>query len=244
MKNDLKLLNQFEQILGSYKVSDQASSILKSVKLVLLTSPTAVGRNTIIKSLTKTGRYYFIVSDTTRQPRINDGVMEQSGVEYWFLSEEQFLEGLKKGQYLEAGIIHNQQVSGISLRVLDQARKENKIAITDIEVRGVNTIISAKADTHAIFLLPPSFDEWMKRLDGRGMMADSEKARRLNTAVEEYEFALSADYLTYLICSTVEQSVSDLNSIVEGSYKDDKESAKALIKQLILDTKQKLNKLS
>lgn len=243
MKNDLKLLDQFEQILSSYKVSDQASSLLKSVKIVLLTSPTAVGRNTIIKGLAKTGRYYFIVSDTTRQPRSNDGVMEQNGVEYWFLSEEQFLDGLKNGQYLEAEIIHNQQVSGISLRVLDEAHKENKVAITDIEVNGVRTIISAKPDTHAIFLLPPSFEEWMKRLDGRGEMTDSEKARRLNTAVDEFEFALEADYLTYLVCNKVEQSMEDVNKVVNGSYSDDKDATKELIKQLIAETKQKLKNL-
>ena len=116
MENHLKHLDEFTDILANYQVSPRAIKSLKSVKLVLLIAPSAGGRNTLINRLMTTGRYNFIVSDTTRAPRVNNGLPEQSGREYWFRSEEEILSDLKNGEFLEAEIIHSQQVSGISIR--------------------------------------------------------------------------------------------------------------------------------
>src|SRR5664279_1435267 len=109
--NQLKRIDEFRTILDGYQLSPTAAQTLAQTKLVLLVAPTASGRNTIIHELLKTDQYHFVVSDTTRQPRINNGELEQNGREYWFRSEEEVLDELKRGEFLEAAIIHNQQVS-------------------------------------------------------------------------------------------------------------------------------------
>ena len=88
MKNELKHLSEYQKILKSYKVSEDLTTALARVKLVLLSAPAGVGRNTIINKLVENGDFYFLISDTTRQPRFNNGVLEQNGSPYWFKSEE------------------------------------------------------------------------------------------------------------------------------------------------------------
>lgn len=237
-------MDEFRSILRSYEPSDKARELLKSVKLVLLASPTAVGRNTIINELIKSGEYHNVISDTTRHPRTNDGVMEQNGVTYWFKSEEEFLEGLKNGAYLEASIIHAQQVSGISLHELKIALDEHKNAITDVEVQGVRAILSAKPDTIAIFLLPPSFEEWMRRLNNRGIMSNTEKKRRLESAVAEFEFALRSEDLKFMISDTIEQSTKRISQIVDNpADQADQSEDRKLTEQLLEQAKIALQKI-
>jgi guanylate kinase len=92
----------------------------------MLSAPTAAGRNTIIKNLIMTGKYFYVISDTTRIPRINNGTPERSGNEYWFKTETEFLDNLKNGEYIETAIIHNQQISGISLTEMHRANRSKK----------------------------------------------------------------------------------------------------------------------
>src|SRR5690606_36945371 len=138
------------------------------------------------KELLKSDEYHYIVSDTTRQKRTNDGVMEQDGVEYWFRDEEAVLDDLKSGKFLEAAVIHNQQVSGIRIREIEQARSEGKVALADIEIDGMQYIIRANPDVYALFILPPSVGVWIQRMDGRGVMPLHGKRLRLCSAVQEF----------------------------------------------------------
>ena len=126
----------FEHALAHYAMSDHAKRVLKSTKLVLLTGPSSAGRNTIIDFMVRTNRYHFIVSDTTRKPRVNNGVLEQNGVQYWFRDEAEMLQDIKDGEYLEAELIHGQQVSGISIREFEKASSNHKIAINEVDIGG------------------------------------------------------------------------------------------------------------
>src|SRR4051812_45219052 len=111
--NELKHKDDFEKVLAGCQLSDGAKQTLAQTKLLLLVGPSSSGRNTIINELVAEGGYHYIVSDTTRQPRVNNGVLEQDGREYWFRTEEDILADLQAGNFLEAAIIHDQQVSGI-----------------------------------------------------------------------------------------------------------------------------------
>ncbi len=228
----LKNYSQFEEVLKNYHASEHAKEVLKDLKLVLLLAPTAGGRNTVIRHQTKTGKYYYIVSDTTRLPRLNDGVMEENGKEYWFRTEEEMLTDLKAGEYLEAELIHGQQVSGISIRELEKARAQKKIAITDIELKGMHHIMQEKPDTFAIMLLPPSFDEWQRRLNGRGRMPVPELKRRLETASAILEDGLSNNYYHFVMSENVDQSAGIIDAIVEGQSNPHQGRGNSLIHEL------------
>ncbi len=225
--NVLHRLDEFQRILQDYHLSEGTKKVLAATKLVLLAAPTSSGRNTLIRGLLATGQYHYIVSDTTRQPRINDGVAEKNGVEYWFRTEDEFLEGLRQGRYLEAAIIHGQQVSGISICELEKAQEQDKIPITDIEVVGVGNIMRLKPDTLAIFVLPPSFDEWQRRIHERGVMEPHEFQRRLRSAANEFKDALSHDHYVYVINDNLDNCVQMIHRIAHQSVRDRTTETKA-----------------
>jgi guanylate kinase len=225
--NELKNLPVFKEILQTYQPAVTATLLLEDIRLVLLVGPSLAGRNTTIRTLLE-----------TRQPRINDGVPEQNGREYWFRSEAEVLEELQAGAFLEAAVIHEQQVSGISLRELQKAHDEHKIAITDIEIAGVDNIIQVKPTTLAIFMLPPSFEEWQRRLQQRGAMDQSEVRRRLQGACRELKAALKQPYYVFVINESIEQAADDVNKLALGQPPQSQAQHKGreLASQLYLQT--------
>jgi len=237
--NNLTKLDSFQQILADYHLSDAAKDLLASMQLTLLVGPTSSGRNTIINELLKSGKYHQIISDTTRKPRTNNGIMEQNGVEYWFRSEDDILSDLAAGEFLEAAIIHGQQVSGTSMRELANAASKGKVAINEIEVVGADNIHAAKPDALFLFILPPSFDEWMARMNFRGQLPEDEVRRRLESAVEELSTALDRDYYRFVINNTFKQTTEAINAmIIEGKRSDTHQAEGiAMARRLLTDTK-------
>lgn len=236
-KSPLEHLHEFESIIKNYKPSLELLDVLRDNKLVLLSAPTAAGRNTIINRLIMTGKYYFVVSDTTRPPRINNGIPETDGKEYWFRAEEDFLKGLKNGSYIEAAIIHNQQVSGIRMGEVKVAASTHKVAISDIDIQGCDNIKSYSDTTIPVFVLPPDFQEWMRRMDGRGVMLPDEKRRRLISAIEEIEFALERSYFKFIINYDLRYTVEKLHEHIMNDQFGEVEQAEAHAhaQQLIAD---------
>jgi guanylate kinase len=154
--NKLSKLNDFKRILGNYKPSLEVIDLLNELQIVLLVAPAAAGRNTIVKNLIMTGKYYYLTSETTRLPRVNNGVLERDGGEYWFRNEDYMLQGLRQGLYLGASIIHEQQVSAISIDELRRAASKQLIAITDIDINGADFIADFGGNVTNIFVLPPA----------------------------------------------------------------------------------------
>jgi len=212
----LSRLDEFEDVLKNYQPSPATVELLKKIQLVLLAGPTASGRNTLINLLTETNRFHYIVSDTTRNKRANKGIMERDGVEYWFITEDEFLNGLKKGDYIEAAVIHRQQVSGVNVNRLKDTLKTHKIAISEIENKGVATYLTYKPDTLCIFLLPPAFDTWMERIIARGNTDDAELRRRLESAVHEISDALKKDYFQFVVNYEIHEAAHAVDEIANG----------------------------
>ncbi len=233
----LKHLTDFQRILKTYKPSLELLDLLQNHQFVILAAPTAAGRNTIIKNLIMTGKYYYVISDTTRRPRINNGVPERSGEEYWFKSEDEFLQGLKNGAYIEAAVIHNQQVSGISLNEMRQGSKSNRVMITDVDIHGADSIMSYSDTTVPVFVLPPNFAEWMKRLDGRGAMDPAEKRRRLISAAEEIQLSLQRGYFKFIINWDLKLTIEELHQhILMKSFGEAEQlAAHGHAQQLLID---------
>ena len=242
--NELKQIEEFRAVLKHYQLPESAKRTLEQIKLVLLVGPSSSGRNSIINELMKSGKYHSVISDTTRKPRINDGILEENGREYWFRDETEILQDLKDGKFLEAAIIHNQQVSGISMRELEAASNEHRIAIDEIEVVGADNIHAAAPDAIFLFILPPSFDEWIARMSARGNLPEEETKRRLESAVSEITTGLNRDYYKFIVNDTFVKTADRIDAIIAGqiSVLDDQLNAKAIAKQLIVDTQLYLNK--
>jgi guanylate kinase len=237
--NQLTYLDDFREVLTNYKFSPAVQRLLDSTRLAFLVAATSSGRNTLIRELVKTGEYYYILSDTTRKPRINNDKLELDGVEYWFRSEEEVLKDLKAGQYLEAAVIHKQQVSGVSARELQKSKDSGRVGITDIEVAGADAIVKVKPDAKIVFVIPPDFDTWLHRLERRGKMHPVELKRRMESAVDEFTHALERDYYSFVVNDSLELAVEHVHEIVfsenpESRYQE--QSKKAII-ELIEKTK-------
>ncbi len=235
MVNQLKQIEEFKKILADYHISEHGRGILDGLPLIILAAPSSTGRNTIINELLKTNRYHFIISNTTRKPRVNDGKLEENGVEYWFKTEEEMLDDLKRGEMLEAEIIHNQQVSGISIKELENAKNEGRIAITDIEIGGFNHVLREKPDTIAVVLLPPSFDVWQSQLVNRGPMLDEERKRRLTTALQIFQETMDNPGLILIVNHDLHKTVEIFKNLDETI--PDQREAHRVAKELLEETK-------
>lgn len=220
MEVSLTHKNEFVEALDGYHPSDEAVEVLASMPLVILLSVTGGGRNTIINRLVETGRYHFIVSDTTRPAKVRDGKLEQDGVSYHFRSEEDVLTDIKNGRYLEAELIHNQQISGASVDELVRAQKSGKIPINEVDIGGTDAIAGVKPDTLFLFIVPPSFEEWMRRLHTREDMSDRELKNRLATAAHMLSTVLTSERFVFVVNDSLNEVVSTVDDYISGEVHD------------------------
>ena len=144
------------------------------------------------------------------------------------------LNDLKQGLYLGPAIIHHQQVSGISLRELQKAKTEQKIPITAVDFAGAETIYAQTDNVTVIYILPPSFQVWLSRLEHRGGIPTEEIYRRLESAHAELRSALTRPYYHFVVNDDLALATHQTDAIITGAYIDDRQQAldKELAKQL------------
>lgn len=212
----LKNKQAFIDILADYKVSDHASKVLHEVEYVVLIGPAAAGRNTIIDQLVSTYDFRQIISDTTRPPKFRDGRMEQDGVNYFFRSEQGMLEDLLDGEFLEAELIHNQQVSGTSIRELEKAVAAGTPAINETEYGGAKNVLAAKPDTKVIAIFPPSFNEWKTRFANRESISKTEFINRVKTAKEVISLVRNESRIRVIVNHEYHKAAAEINEYIHG----------------------------
>ncbi len=240
----LEHMKEFRESIAHLRLSEHARHVLKQANLVAMSGLAGGGRNTIIDYLAKHYNYYFVISDTTRPPKLRNGAMEKDGVNYYFRTEEGMLEDIRSGEFIEAEIIHNQQVSGLSIREIERATEANKIAIRDFEYLGTQNVAKAKPDAHIIGLLPSSYDVWLKRLLGREELHPEEFANRLQTAEKVLENMLDLPYFQFVVNDTIERAVEDLRDLVERDIVDvnKQRQARELAQELLQRVREELAK--
>lgn len=234
MQIELQNKQAFEEILATYLPSEHAKSLLGGIPLVILQGISGSGRNTIIDHLVANNNFHQIISDTTRPPKLRNGAMEQDGVQYFFRSEDDILTDLKNGMFLEAELIHNQQVSGISIRELIKAAESQKVPINEVAREGVNNIRQAKSNTVFFFIVPPSYDEWLARLKNREVMSDEELSNRKKSAILEIKEALEAPDFIFALNDSVERVSDIINNTVKNGINATEDRSARVVAQDIL----------
>ena len=228
---------EFKAVLDGYQPSEAAKRTLSKIPLVIMLGVAGGGRNTIINHLVNSGNYHFIVSDTTRPPKFRDGKMEQDGINYNFRAEEDVLQDLKEGKFLEAELIHNQQVSGISVRELERAAASGKVPINEIDLGGTVAVRNAKPDAKFFFIIPPSYKEWMYRLQGREVMTEQELRNRLETAVRVLKEGLASEDFIFVVNDSSHRSATRIDEEVRGgvSSPSDHEAGRQAAEEILQD---------
>jgi len=166
--------------------------------ILVISGPSGAGKSTIIERASGSiGEYYFSISTTTRPPR--EG--EQHGVDYYFVSMEEFEEDIKRGNFLEYAIVHGNYY-GTSLQPVKQALSEGKLVIFDIDVQGHRLIRAKIGDlVTSVFITPPTLQELERRLYTRSsenlevIQRRIENAKGEIKAIGEFDFVIINDIL-------------------------------------------------
>lgn len=231
-----------EEQVQHYSPSKAAIDLVRRTNIILLAGISGAGKDTIMHHLLARDKYHYIVSHTTRPPRINHGVMETNGVEYHFIDLHTAETMLKNKAYIEANY-YSGHVYGTSVAEIQLAHDEGKAAITDMEVQGVHeyTLLAPEA-VKPIFILPPNYATWQKRLNKRyGAHIEGHKddlAKRIATSKLELQYALDNNYYHFVINDDITQAVKDVDTIVwskEGVDTASEAVGRALARKLLAE---------
>lgn len=178
-------------------------------QILVISGPSGSGKSTLLERLLKEeDGIYFSISSTTRD--IRDG--EKNGVNYHYISQDEFKKGIENGDFLEWAKVHKNYY-GTSLKPVKEALEQDKIVIFDIDVQGFKIVMSKFADiTTSLFITTKDQKELKKRLQNRGTDSDDIIEQRIFNAVGEMEHILEYDY--FFINDDLEQSYKNLRSIL------------------------------
>ena len=181
-------------------------------KLIVVSGPSGAGKSmTIAGAMEKRGDICFSVSVTTRNPRPG----EVDGKDYFFITEQQFLEMEDRNELLEHAVYVGNRY-GTPRGYVQQMLNEGKNVVLDIEVQGARQVHASMPDAVMIFLIPPSLEELKRRLTNRGTETEEKIRERLQRAKQEYT---ETDIYQYIIINDdLETAVDELCSIITASH--------------------------
>jgi guanylate kinase len=182
----------------------------------VLSGPSAVGKSTLVRCLReRVANLHFSVSATTRGPRPG----EVDGVDYRFVTPEQFQRLIDDGALLEWAEIHGGlHRSGTPAEPVREAAANGRPVLIEVDLAGARAIKTALPEATTVFVAPPSWDELESRLVGRGTESPEAMARRLATARDE--LAAQGDFDVVVVNSQLEAACSELITLVEGTAPD------------------------
>jgi guanylate kinase len=179
--------------------------------VIVVSGPSGSGKSTLVEKILEVPGTIFSVSCTTRTPRGT----EQPGKWYNFVTEEEFEQMVKRDEFLEFAQVFGKNRYGTPRKWLDEARERGLDLVLEIDVQGAGQVRKLLPDTIAIFILPPSWDELERRIQGRGLDAPEEIARRLERARQELRQCRKYDYA--VVNDDVERAGHAVKAIVEAA---------------------------
>ena len=177
---------------------------------LVISAPSGAGKSTLVRELRRRLEgLAFSVSHTTRPPRAG----EADGVEYHFVDRPVFETMIERGAFAEWAEVHG-NLYGTSLRALHERLVQGVDVILDIDVQGALQLAEKVPEALLVFVLPPSWDELRRRLQGRGSEDAAVVERRLANARGELDQALRYHYL--VVNDHLDRAVEELTHIVRA----------------------------
>ena len=185
-------------------------------KIFIFSAPSGSGKTTIVNSILSEGKYplEFSVSATSRQPRGN----EKNGIEYYFLSPEEFRQKIDAEEFLEWEQVYTDTYYGTLRSELSRIWDKGSAVILDVDVMGgLNVKRLYPEETCLIFVMPPSVEELRRRLEGRGTDSQDKIDMRIRKAEQEMGYASQFDHI--VVNDTLEDAICKARSIIEDALK-------------------------
>ena len=181
--------------------------------LIILSGPSGVGKGTVRAAIFKDNKFNYVysVSATTRQSRPG----EVDGVDYYFVSKEQFKQYIEEDALLEyAEYVGNYY--GTPIQKIEENLAAGNDVFLEIEVQGALKVRERMPEGIFIFLAPPSLDELKSRITGRGTDREDVILERMQMAKEEIDMMQHYDYV--VVNDTVEHAVDKVNAIIQSEH--------------------------
>ena len=181
-------------------------------RLTVLAGPTAVGKGTVAAYVRAHHPEVWIsVSAPTRRPRPG----EVHGRHYWFVSDEEFDRLVADGALLEWAVVHKRARYGTPRRPVEEALATGRPALLEIDLQGARQVRASMPEARFVFLKPPSWEELVRRLIGRGTESEEERERRLATA--RLELAAEKEFDVTVVNTEVHSAAEELVALMKGS---------------------------
>ena len=180
---------------------------------MVLAGPTAVGKGTVAAAVRRAHpEVWYSVSATTRKPRPG----EIDGVHYRFVSDEEFDRMIAEGELLEWATVHQTARYGTPRKPVEEALAAGRPALLEIDLQGARQVRRAVQesgiDALFVFLAPPSWEELVRRLVGRGTESEEERERRLATA--RVELAAESEFDVTIVNREVHAAAEELVALM------------------------------
>lgn len=195
--------------LWNYLASREGGTI--PTRLVVLAGPTAVGKGTVSAHIRDHHpEVHLSVSATTRPPRPG----EVDGVHYYFVSDAEFDRMIAGGELLEWAVVHNSYRYGTPRPPIEEALAAGKRVLLEIDLQGARSVRKVMPEAKLIFLLPPTWEELVRRLTGRGTENVEEQQRRLETA--RVELAAQDEFDAKVVNGEVGQAAAEVVELMDA----------------------------
>ena len=186
-------------------------------KLIIVSAPSGSGKSTIVQWLMQEHpelQLYFSVSCTSRAPRGT----EQNGVEYFFLTPEEFKAKIQAGEFLEYEEVYENRFYGTLKQQVEHQREQGQNVVFDVDVKGGVNIKEYYGDEAlSLFIQPPSVEELRRRLEGRG--TDTPEAIEQRLAKAEYELTFAPQFDRVIVNDDLDTAKQETLQVVSGFLK-------------------------
>jgi guanylate kinase len=177
--------------------------------IIIFSAPSGSGKTTIINDLLRMfPKLEFSVSATNREPRKG----ESDGVNYYFLSKEEFSNKIANGEFLEWEEVYGGTMYGTLFSEIDRICKSGRVAMFDLDVNGALNVKKKFKNALLIFVLPPSIEVLKDRLEKRSSETPEFLEKRLNKAKEEITYATKFDYI--LLNDDFDEALIEIREVI------------------------------
>ena len=186
-------------------------------RLIVLCGPAGVGKGTVLGRVREQHpQIWLSVSATTRKPRPG----EVDGVNYFFMTEQEFLAKEDAGEFLETADVFGLAHYGTPVKPVVEHLEQNIPVILEIDIQGARSVKQRAGelglDVMTVFIAPPSFEELKRRLVGRGTETPEQPAKRLETA--KIELAAEPEFDKVIVNNVVDDAANELWNLIATEF--------------------------